>query len=331
MSMPRLPPGLGLAFWFAAAILLLFETALHSDKLVHRYRSVFAVGRAMDKMLYVERQTPRVLFVGNSRVDNGVDPRTVGHVLGLPRQGAFNFGVPGANAVIILGILERLQHKGLMGDKGIRDVVFGLDESTLQADDSLGYGIFFADRDSLWQSGLYRTWLGSWLRLWGYCDNLRELREPEKALRFLEATGQSIEPLGGGAAQFQGYRKGFGEAQNLMQLKRQEAGTRAPPDPKVLAAFWSCLDLLKKAGVRITVVFMPMLNRSSLYLQATTPEAVPYRAVLANLRSRGITVIEAPLHDLTADEFINPGHLNDRGAQRFSRALADDLKALARE
>ena len=67
MLIPRLPPGLGAAFWLVVAILLCFEAALHSDTLVHRYRSVFATGRAMDKVLQVERQTPRILFVGDSR------------------------------------------------------------------------------------------------------------------------------------------------------------------------------------------------------------------------------------------------------------------------
>ena len=328
---PRLPPGLSAAFWLAAAILLLVEAALHSDAMVHRYRSVFAVGRAMDKVLYVEHHTPHLLFVGNSRVDNGIDPSTVSRVLQLHQQGVFNLGVPGANAVIMQGILERLARKGLLGGQGIREVVFGLDESTLQADDSLGYGIFFVDRATLWRAGLYRTWLGSWLRLWGYSDNLRQLREPEKTLRFLAATLRSSEPVGGGAAQFHGYRQGFGEAQNLAQLQRQEAGTRAAPDPTVLAAFRNCLDLLKQQGVMATVVFMPLRDRSPLFVQTAPPEAAPYRAVLAELRSRRIAVIEAPLDGLTAEEFINPGHLNDRGAQRFSRALAEQLMARWRE
>lgn len=327
MLRPTIPPGLGAAFWLAALILFCVEAALHGDTLVHRYRSVFAVGRAMDKVLLVERQTPRVLFVGNSRVDNGIDPRTVGHRLGLAEREVFNLGIPGANALIFQGILERLADKGLLGGDGIRDVVLGLDENTLLADDSLGYGVFFVNRSSLWRAGLYQTWLGSWLRLWGYSDNLRQLREPEKALRFMAATLRSIEPVGGSAARFQGYREGFEEAQNQAQAQRQEAGSREPPDPVALAAFQNCLDLLKKQGVRVTVVFMPLRDRRPLYLQTAPPEAAPYRVVLADLRARGIAVIETPLDDLLAEEFINAGHLNDRGAQRFSRALAEHLMA----
>lgn len=163
--------------------------------------------------------------------------------------------------------------------------------------------------------------------MWGYSDNLRQLREPEKALRFMAATLRSIEPVGGSAARFQGYREGFEEAQNQAQAQRQEAGSREPPDPVALAAFQNCLDLLKKQGVRVTVVFMPLRDRRPLYLQTAPPEAAPYRVVLADLRARGIAVIETPLDDLLAEEFINAGHLNDRGAQRFSRALAEHLMA----
>ena len=330
MLLPRIPPGLGAAFWLAAALVSLAEAALHSDALVQRYRAVFAAGRAMDKVFHVERQTPRILFIGNSRVDNGIDPRTVGAILGLPSQGAFNLGVPGANALILQGMLERLDQKGLLGGNGIREGVIGLDESTMQADDSLGYSVFFVDRATLWRADLYRAWLGNCIRLWGYSDNLRGLREPEKVLQFLASTLRPGEPVGGGAAEFLGYRKGFSGAQNQAQVMQQEAGTRAPPDPTTLAALWHGLDLLEQRRVQVSVVFMPMLNRQSLYLQGGTLEAAPYRAVLAELRSRGIAVIEAPLSDLMADEFINPGHLNDRGAQRFSRALALKLTAAGR-
>lgn len=331
MFMPRLPPGLSAAFWLAAAMLLLVETALHSDDIVHRYRSVFAVGRAIDKILFVERQTPTLVYLGNSRVDNGIDPRTVGRLLQLPESAAFNLGVPGANAVILHGILARLDRAGLLGEKGIDKVVIGLDESTMQADDSLGYGLFVADRSQLWRDGSYQTWLASWLRLWGYCDNLRQLREPEKLLRLLEASLHATEPVGGGAAQFLGYRAGFEGGQNREQLQRQEAGTRAPPDPVVLAAFWRILDMLNERKVQVAVVFMPMLNRQSLYLQEGPVEARPYRVILDELRARGVPVITPPLADLAAEDFINPGHLNDRGAQRFSRGLAESLRATWQE
>ena len=84
MARLNIPPGLGRSFWFALLLLLGVELALHNDTVMHRYRSVFAVGRAMDKLHYVETQPPGVLFLGNSRTDNGIDPRAVSRVLGAP-------------------------------------------------------------------------------------------------------------------------------------------------------------------------------------------------------------------------------------------------------
>ena len=194
----KIPPGLGKSFWFAALILLCAELALHSESIMQRYRSVFAVGRAMDKLHHVEKQPPRVLFMGNSRTDNGIDPRAVSHALGRPAAYSFNLGLPGANVLIYHGIVERLDARGLLGAQGIHTVVLGLDESALQEDNLLGYVGFLADRAVLWESGRYQDWLGSYLRLWSYSANLRQLREPDKVLRFIEASSRQVDPIGGG-------------------------------------------------------------------------------------------------------------------------------------
>ena len=92
-------------------LLALVETWLHTDNFLYRYRSVFATGRAMGKLHYVESHSPALLMLGNSRVDNGFDPRT------LLEDGAaditgFNFGMPGANAGILYGLVKRLADKG---------------------------------------------------------------------------------------------------------------------------------------------------------------------------------------------------------------------------
>ena len=213
-------PGLGRAFWFAVLIILSVECVLHNDAFMHRYRSVFAVGRAMDKLHYVETQPPGVLFMGNSRVDNGIDPLAVSHALGQPATSSFNLGLPGANLLTWHGMIERLNRQGLLGARGIHTVVLGLDESALQDDNSLGYVGFFADRSALWEAGRYQDWLGSLVRLWSYSANLRQLREPDKALRFIEASIRQIDPVGGAAAAHLGYRAGFGAAQNLAQVEQ---------------------------------------------------------------------------------------------------------------
>ena len=302
---------------------------MHSEKVVHQYRSVFAAGRAMDKILYVEKHPPNILFLGNSRVDNGIDPKTAIHAMGLKPDSGFNLGVPGANLVIYHGILSRLGQQGLLGNAGIRRVVIGLDESALQADDSLGYSVYLADRDALLNAGQYQTWLGTWVRLWAYSGNLRQLHELEKFLRFLSATVSDIEPVGGGAAQHLGYRAGFEGGQNKVQIQRQEAGTRQPPDKSVLPFLWLTVDLLKQHGVQPYVTFLPMLYRKPLFLVKDLPEAKPYKNLLSILQAHGVQVLELPLDQFTPEDFINAGHLNDRGAQRFSHELGRQLAARA--
>lgn len=322
----KIPPGLGKSFWVAALIILCVELALHSESIMHRYRSVFAVGRAIDKLYYVEKHPPRLLFMGNSRIDNGIDPRTISHAIGRPASYSFNLGLPGANLLIYYGIVERLNAQGLLGVQGIHTVVLGLDESALQEDNSLGYVGFLAHRTTLWASGRYQDWLGSYLRLWSYSPNLRELREPEKTLRFIEASVSSIDPVGGAAETHLGYRAGFGGAQNVAQVVRQENAAQQPPSPGVEKFLWRTVELMQSRGVRVFVTTPPLRDRPSAFFDPS-PAAAPYRALLARLQQRGVIVLSTPA-DFTPSEFINAGHLKDPGAQRFSAELGRQLAAL---
>ena len=319
----KIPPGLGGAFWFATLFVLCVELALHSEAIIHRYRSVFAVGRAMDKLHFVEKHPPRVLFMGNSRTDNGVDPRAISTTLGRPPSYGFNLGLPGANLLVQHGIMVRLDDQGLLGAGRIHTVVLGLDESALQEDNSLGYVGFLADREALWKSGRYQDWIGSYLRLWSYCGNLRQLREPDKAIRLLEASVRSLDPVGGSAAEHRGYRAGFGAAQSEAQVVRQERAAQQPPSPKVLTFFWAAVDLLQSRGVRVYVSLPPLRDRQSAFLDAS-PAAAPYRSLLAQLQQRGVTLLATPA-DFSPSDFVNSGHLNDRGAQRYSAELGRQL------
>ncbi|WP_310447407.1 hypothetical protein [Thiobacillus sp.] len=318
--------GLGRAFWIAVLILLGVELTLHSDAVVQRYRSVFAVGRAMDKLQFIETRPPRVLFIGNSRTDNGIDPRAVSQALGQPAAYSFNLGLPGTNLLTWHGMIERLNRQRLLGAGGIHTVVLGLDESALQDDNSLGYVCFFADRATLWQNGRYHDWLGSVVRLWSYSGNLRQLREPEKALRFLAASTRQIEPVGGAAATHLGYRAGFGAAQDQAQVDRQEDAAHQPPSPATLAFLWRMLDQLQAQGVRVFVTIPPLRDRDSAFYDAAG-SAAPYRALLTRMQQRGVTVLAAPRGYVPAD-FINAGHLRDAGAQRYSADVGRQLQAL---
>jgi hypothetical protein len=320
-----IPPGLGRSFWVAALIILCVELALHSEFVMQRYRSVFAVGRAMDKLQYLERHPPGVLFIGNSRVDNGIDPRAVSHALGQPASCCFNLGLPGANLLTWHGMVERLHGQGLLGAEGVHTVVLGLDESALQEDNSLGYVGFFADRSALWASGRYQDWLGSYLRLWSYSANLRQLREPEKALRLIEASTRQVDPVGGAAAAHLGYRAGFGAAQNQTQIVQQEHAAQQAPAPDVVAFLWRTLDVLQTQGVRVFVTFPPLRDRSPAFFDPD-PAAAPYRALRRSLQRRGVTVLPMPT-GYVSSEFVNAGHLNDTGAQRYSAELGRQLWA----
>jgi hypothetical protein len=321
----KMPPGLGRSFWFAALLLLAAELALHSESILHRYRAVFAVGRAIDKLHYLEQHDPGILILGNSRVDNGIDPRTLSHVLARPAAYGFNLGLPGSNLLTWHGMVARLSEQGKLGGQGIHTVVLGLDESALQEDNSLGYVGFFASRDALWESARYPDWLGSYLRLWSYSPNLRQLREPDKALRFVEASLRQIDPVGGAAAAYLGYRAGFGGAQNQVQVLQQEHAAQQPPTPEVEAYLWQLVELLQQQGVRVFVTIPPLRDRPSAFYDPD-PATTPYRSVLVQLRQRGVTVLPAPTGYAAAD-FVNAGHLNDSGAQRYSAALGRQLMA----
>ena len=309
------------------ALLAAIELSMHSDVLLYRYRSVFAVGRAMDKLRYVEHFEPAFLIAGNSRVDNGFDPDTLlGPDASARGLSAFNLGIPGANARIFHGMLTRLERAGKLGPQKIGKVLIGLDESFLQTDDSLGYSVFFADRRALWRQHAYLDWLRSWLRLWGYGAHFKEMREPEKLLRFLDASRRQIEPVGGGAAERRGYRPGFGgKFQDAEQISRQEAGSRQPPDAETLYYFWEAIRLLQRNKVDIAVVFPPMLHRDVAYL-VDEAWATPYRNIRNELTALQIPQIalESGMHR-NPKEFVNAGHLNDQGAQRYTALLRAQL------
>jgi hypothetical protein len=322
---PRFPPGIDGAFWVAAVILVIVELALHSEAVLHRYASVFAVGRAIDKLKYVETYRPGILFVGNSRTDNGVDPRTVSRSFDGGHTKAFNLGMPGANSIVYHGELARLDSKGLLGPDGIHTVVFGLDENSLWEENTVGYIQFLGDRQTLWDEGRLRDWMGTWVRIWSYSANLRELREPKDLIRFFNASLGTVDPVGGAAAAHLGYRRGFGESQNAAQIQRQRETAPRAPATSVSGFFLRSVDLLQRRGVRVVVTFFYDRGTTSAYF-SDHPAARPYREFRNRLIDEGVVVL--PLQaGLLDDEFINDGHLNDKGAQRYSAELGRQLSA----
>ncbi|HEY9193615.1 MAG TPA: hypothetical protein VIO81_12145 [Methyloversatilis sp.] len=309
------------AAWVALALLLCFELALHSDAMLQRYRAVFAVGRAVDKIAYVERTRPALLILGNSRADNGIVPTTM---LGSADIHAFNLGMPGANALVLQGVTERLLARDAPAPT---DVFITLDETLFQHEDSLGYYGFLASRETLFKGGFNAELFGSLLRTWYYAGNLRQLREPDKLLRFVQATIGDIDPIGGSATQTLGYRAGFkGRFQNRAQLMAQEAGTRAPPDPRMVEALLTAIDRFHRAGTQVHLIATPLFGRASAFRPDAAPG--PYADLMPLLEARGGRWLAVPHTELDADHFADPGHLNDSGAQLYSAALGQAWRNL---
>ena len=312
------------------ALVLLFgaESLFHTDAFMNKYRSVFASGRAMEKLLYAESQQPSVIIAGNSRIDNGFNPAVIEKA--LPGEQVLNLGVPGANARIMYGMFRRLDKQGLLGEQGIKKVILGLDESLFQADDSLAYSVFFADRAAMWSNAEYGDLIGSIIRLWGYADNLKQLKEPAKAVRFLQASLADVEAWGGAVNQNHGYRAAAaGEFQNVEQLMRQAAGSQNPPDPVVEAYFWQLLDLLQRRQVDVAVLFPPLLTREVLFLTDEQASAKPYLKIRKSLEAHNIPLLAFNVgKQKDPREFANAGHLNDAGASRYSLLLSTELSRI---
>lgn len=284
----------------------------------------------MDKVVYAQAHRPGLLILGNSRADNGFDPRTLLKHFepDLPR-GAFNLGLPGAYMQVLAGIVERLDDAQAFGHGGIQIVLLSLDESLLQAVDPLGQDVFFSGATRLLREGQYKDAIRASIRLYGYADNFKQLREPAVLQRFVRALAEDVDPVGGGAAAHLGYRAGFGGLQDETAARRQEVGSTAAPNDLNVRQLWRTLDLLAARNVHVVVVYPPLLNREVLYRMPDRPEAAPYVRVAEELARRGIAMVSldaGPPRD--PKEFVNAGHLNDRGAQRYSALPGQALRRL---
>lgn len=312
---------------FAIVLLLILELFLHTDTFLLKYRSVFAAGRLMDKLDALSELPIDVLLVGNSRTDNGFDPFLLQEITDL---NVFNMGIPGANAEILYGIVSRLSDEGMFKAGKINKVLLGLDESVFQLDDSLGYGVFVSDRNELLKNYQYKGLFHSYFRLLGYGGQLKELREPEKLIRFMKATYQEIEPMGGAAKINYGFRPGErGKFQNDQQLLLQEAGAQKKPNKQVESYFWKLVKLLQNKNVDVAVYFPPLLNRSTFFLDYDNKKAEPYIKIKEKLSAMGVPVLDIGHQELKhVSEFANAGHLNRKGATRFSRLMGQELLVL---
>jgi hypothetical protein len=321
-------PFAGLAI--AALLLMGIEAFLHSDSFLFRYRSVFAAGRAMDKLLALETEPKAVVALGNSRVDNGFHPEVLQQQTG---REAFNLGLPGAEACNVEGVVGRLAARDKFGAGRIEQVLFGLDEGFLQRTGGLGYEVFFDEPARLLAHGRYTDWLRSRIRLWGYTDSLRTLQEPAKLIRFIEASFGEVESWGGGARETSGFRAADEVTnQDAAQVDRQNRNTRhPPPDPEVLECLWATIEQLQAINVAVNVFLTPSLRGANPFAGAAGGPGGPYARVKNELLARGVKILEFDVGDILAGKFFaNPGHLNRAGAVEFTSRLAAVLKATAK-
>ena len=310
----------------AALLLAGVEAVLHSDAFLYRYRSVFAAGRAMDKVLALEAQPATVLAIGNSRVDNGIAPAVLRRETGLE---AFNLGLPGAEACNLEGVVARLEAHGVFGPGRTEQVLIGLDDGYFQRVGGLGYEVWFDDRARLLDQGRHRDWLRSVVRLWGFADSLRTLQEPAKLIRAVEASFREVESWGGNARHTAGFRAADEVAnQDAAQIDAQNSASRRPPDPEVLECFWATTERLQAANVAVKVFFTPSLRSANAFDGDAGGPDSPYGRMKADFTARGIDVLEFDVRPIIAAQFFaNPGHLNREGATRFTALLSAQLGA----
>jgi len=282
-------PGRGLLV--AVVLLCVVEAWLHTDIFLLKFRSVFAAGRAMDKVVYAETHRPGLLILGNSRADNGFDPRTVQRAYDADSvRSAFNLGLPGADTRVLAGIVDRLDRNGSFapaasGRSCFRSTRAWCRPSTPLARRSSSPGPRRSGPKASTRMPARRV---PAVRL---CRQPASAREPAVLQRFIRALHEDVEPVGGGATRHLGYRAGFGGLQDVQAARLQEVGSLAPPSDANLRQLWRMLDLLAARGVRVAIVFPPLLQREVLYRAPQRAEAAPYVAIATELQRRGIPLI----------------------------------------
>jgi hypothetical protein len=306
-------------------VLLGVELYLHNDDFLYRYRSVFAVGRAADKITHVVKVQPTIVFMGNSRVDNGIEPELVSSILNLRRGEVFNLGIPGQNTRVLSGVVRELERRGALSAVQLQCVMIGLDATFFYPADELNYSVFFADRWEMAAAGEYRDLLSSVFRLWGFSPNLKGLREPARIQDFIAATLTDRDPWGGSVQDNLGFRA---KHEQLTPAQSNEVPEQEAPealDIRARAYLLAAIDRLLARGISVGVFFTPQYRRSNEF-EWNGPGSDTYRQLLADIQGRGVALVHvADLGTYGADLFSNPGHLNEAGARRYSTALAQAM------
>jgi len=307
-------------------VLLGVELYLHNDDFLHRYRSVFAVGRAADKITHVVKMQPNIVFMGNSRVDNGIMPEVVSATLNLRRGDVFNLGIPGQDSRVLSGVVHELERRGALSAVQLQCVMIGLDATLFYPVDNLNYAVFFADRWDMAVAGEYRDLFSSVFRLWGFSPNLKGLREPARFQDFIAATLTDRDPWGGSVQDNLGFRA---KQERLTPAQVNEVPDQEAPEALTIRArtyLLTALDRLLARGISVGVFFTPQYRRSNEF-EWNGPDNDTFKQLLADIQARGVALIHvADMGTYGADLFSNPGHLNEAGARRYSTALGQAMR-----
>ena len=306
-------------------VLLGVELYLHNDDFLHRYRSVFAVGRAADKITHVVKMQPTIVFMGNSRVDNGIAPAVVSSTLNLRQGEVFNLGIPGQNTRVLSGVVRELERRGALSAVQLQCVMIGLDATLFFPVDDLNYSVFLADRWEMAAAGEYRDLFSSVFRLWGFSPNLKGLRDPARIQDFMAATLTDRDPWGGSVQDNLGFRA---KQERLTPAHGNEVPAQETPealDNQPRAYLLTAIDRLLAHGISVGVFFTPQYRRSNDF-ELDGPDNDTYRQLLGDIKDRGVALIHvADMGTYEAGLFSNPGHLNEEGAHRYSSALAQAM------
>jgi len=270
---------------------------------------------------------PAIVFMGNSRVDNGISPEVVSSTLNMNQGEVFNLGIPGQNTRVLSGVVRELEHRGALSAVQLQCVMIGLDATLFYPVDSLNYSIFLADRWEMAAAGEYRDLFSSVFRLWGFSPNLKGLREPARIQGFIAATLTDREPWGGSVRDNLGFRAKQ-ERLTSAQIKAvPDQGTPETLDIQARAYLLAAIDRLVARGISVGVFFTPQYRRSNGF-EWSGSDNDTYRQLLADIQTRGVALVHvADMDTYGADLFANPGHLNEEGARRYSTALAQAMRS----